>query len=183
MNNLMKPNRIYLASRYSRREELCSYRRQLTSAGLLVEARWLNGEHQLSNEGVPIGENGEALVEDGGDVAGGSGMRDLKSATLRAHFANDDWEDVTQADCVISWTEPPRSSANRGGRHVEFGIALAMGKRCIVIGHRENIFHWLPKVEFYATWEEALSRLTIESTVEEIATTHSDDSPQSWKGG
>jgi hypothetical protein len=139
--------RIYLASRYSRRLELCEYRTQLIALGFDVQARWLNGGHQLSNEGTPIGDNGEKLVEEGG----------VNAAALRAHFANDDWEDVTQADCVISWTEPPRSSANRGGRHVEFGIALAMKKRCIVIGYRENIFHWLPQVEFYETWREFLA--------------------------
>lgn len=60
------------------------------------------------------------------------------------------------ADCVISFTEAPRSSANRGGRHVEFGIALANGARVIVVGHRENIFHWLPQIEFFETWEQAL---------------------------
>lgn len=137
---------IYLASRYSRREELCIYRSQLQAARLTVRARWLDGEHQLSNEGTPIGENGEALVEAGG----------LEAATLRAHFANDDWEDVTQADCVINFTEPPRSSANRGGRHVELGIALALEKTCLVVGHRENIFHWLPQIHFFETWPECL---------------------------
>lgn len=155
--------RIYLASRYSRRVELCEYRAQLVALGFDVQARWLNGEHQLSNEGIPIGENGESLVEDGGDGTGGSGMKDLKSAQLRAHFANEDWEDVTQADCVISWTEPPRSSANRGGRHVELGIALALQKRCIVIGYRENIFHWLPQVEFFETWRDALTNIGAEA--------------------
>ena len=55
--------RIYLASRYSRREELCRYRSELEDQGHTVQARWLNGEHQLANDGTPIGEHGEALVE------------------------------------------------------------------------------------------------------------------------
>lgn len=100
-----------------------------------------------------IGENWESLV----------GRSDAnftqKSADLRAHFANNDWEDVTGADLVISFTEAPRSSANRGGRHVEYGIALALKKRVIVIGYRENIFHWLPQVEFFLTFEEAVKVL------------------------
>jgi hypothetical protein len=29
--------------------------------------------------------------------------------------------------------------------------------RVIVVGYRENIFHWLPQVEFCATWQEALA--------------------------
>jgi len=107
--------RIYLASRYSRREELRDYRRRLQEAGFDVQARWLNGEHQMDN-----------------------------ADTIEA-FANDDWEDVNAAECVVNFTEPPRSGANRGGRHVEFGIALARGVRVVVVGHRENIFHWLPE--------------------------------------
>lgn len=134
---------IYLAARYSRREELCTYREEL-------QARWLDGGHQLSDRGIPIGENGEALVE-GGECQ--------RSAELRAKFAQDDWEDVNSAEIIISFTEAPRSSANRDGRHVEFGIGLAKGTRSIVIGYRENIFHWLPQVEFFATWEDAKAAL------------------------
>lgn len=142
--------RIYLASRYQRREELCEYRAQLQQLGHEVQARWLDGKHQLSDKGIPIGDKGEALIEGVDD-----GSTQVANADLRAKFAADDWEDVTAAECVISFTEPPRSAANRGGRHVEYGIALAGGTRVIVVGHRENIFHWLPQVEFYETWEEA----------------------------
>lgn len=137
--------RVYLAARYSRREELCVYRKQLQDIGFRVQARWLDGKHQIADNGTPIGDNGEALVESNHPDA------DI----LRSKFAQDDLEDVAGADIVISFTEPPRSNANRGGRHVEYGIALATNKRVIVVGYRENIFHWLPCVEFCRTWEEA----------------------------
>src|SRR5690348_13792693 len=107
--------KIYLASRYSRRLELCEYRSQLQALGHVIPARWLNGGHQLDNGGNPISEDGEALVEIG---------RDFQAAELRQKFARDDWEDVTSAELVISFTEAPRSGHSRGGRHVEFGIAL-----------------------------------------------------------
>ena len=136
---------IYLAGRYSRREELCGYREQLRSLGLTVQARWLDGKHQIASNGEPIGEGGEALVE-APDMA-------EENAELRAQFALDDWRDVTSANVVVSFTEPPRSTASRGGRHVEFGMALANGARMVVIGYRENIFHWLTTVEFFPTWE------------------------------
>lgn len=142
---------IYLASRYSRRLELCGYREQLRALGFLIQARWLDGGHQLDNVGTPIGDNGEALIEAGSSE---------KANALRAKFADDDWQDVCSADIQINFTEPPRSTANRGGRHVELGIGLALGSRVIVVGHRENIFHWIPQIEFYATWAEALATLT-----------------------
>lgn len=137
--------KIYLAARYSRLEELAKYRDELIEMGHEVQARWLNGEHQLANDGTPIGESGEALVEGTGD----------ERAALRMRFAMDDWEDVNAAELVINFTEPPRSKANRGGRHVEYGIALANNADVIVVGYRENIFHWLPQVEFCETWEDA----------------------------
>ena len=146
--------KIYLASRYSRREELCEYREQLRSLGFDVQARWLDGKHQLDNSGVPIGDQGEKLVEWDGDTS-----TEIKNASLRAKFAQDDWEDVSSADCVISFTEPPRSTANRGGRHVEFGIALSRKARVIVVGYRENIFHWLPQVEFFMVFASVLELL------------------------
>ena len=141
--------KIYLAARYGRREELCGYREQLRAMGHDVQARWLDGGHQISDKGLPIGEHGENLVE------GDSGGTSDEACALRAHFARDDWEDVNTAKLVINFTEPPRSKASRGGRHVEYGIALANKARVIVVGYRENIFHWLPVVEFYSTWEEA----------------------------
>ncbi len=146
--------RIYLAGRYTRREELCGYRAELQAMGHTVQARWLDGKHQISNEGKPIGDHGEALI-DGAD----EGQTQIANAALRAKFVQDDWEDVSGAEVVISFTEPPRSNASRGGRHVEFGIALCRTQRIIVIGYRENLFHWLPHVEFYKTWKEAKESL------------------------
>jgi hypothetical protein len=138
--------RIYLAASYHRREELCEHRRQLLALGFNVRARWLDGQHQLDLDGTPIGDQGEKLVEDGSHS---------KNAALRAKFARDDWDDVTGADIVINFTEPPGSTAARGGRHVECGIALARGTRVIVVGYRENLFHWLPQIEFAESWEQA----------------------------
>lgn len=151
MNTETDSIKIYLASRYSRREELCAYRSELERLGFRVQARWLNGEHQLANDGTPIGENGEALVEDR--------FQTTEGVRLREKFAMDDWEDVNAANLVISFTEPPRAKANRGGRHVEYGIALANRARVIVVGYRENIFHWLPQVEFFEAWNDALTAI------------------------
>jgi len=143
--------KIYLAARYSRRMELCGYREQLQALGHTVTSRWLNGNHQIDTSGKPIGETGEALVE------GDDGSQDARATQLRESFAREDMNDVAAADLLIAFTEPPRSNASRGGRHVELGIALGMGKDVTVIGHRENIFCWLPEVVFYDTFEDMLA--------------------------
>lgn len=139
---------IYLAARYSRRAELCGYRDDLHQRGHEVTSRWLNGDHQISDNGTPIGEDGESLVEFG---------QTERAAQLRQHFAIEDLQDVNEAQMLIAFTEPPRSSASRGGRHVELGYALAMDKQVIIVGPRENVFCWLPHVEAFETWPEALA--------------------------
>jgi hypothetical protein len=90
-------------------------------------------------------------------------------------FSAEDIADLLEADTIINFTEPPNGNgkgAGRGGRHVEFGVALGCEVlrqrhlpldsprfRLIVIGHRENVFHCLPCIEFYATWPEAMEAL------------------------
>lgn len=149
--------RVYLAARYSRRLELCEYRERIDSIeGFQVKSRWLNGEHQISDQGVPIGEKGESLVE---CPEGDNGSLDPRACALRAKFAEDDVDDVLESDVLIAFTEPPRSNSSRGGRHVELGIAIGSGKLVCVVGHRENIFCWHEYVHFAPTFEDALEWL------------------------
>lgn len=161
--------RFYLASRYSRRVELCEYKAQLESVGHVVEARWLSGDHQISDVGTPIGENGEKLVE------GDDGSTDVRSMRLRSKFAEDDFQDVIGCDALIAFTEPPRSEFSRGGRHVELGIALGLKKPVIVVGHRENIFCWLDGVVFCESFSDVLAFLDRERQYEENLSTYPTD--------
>jgi hypothetical protein len=148
--------KIYLAARYSRRLELCGYRDQLREMGHAVQACWLDGEHQISDIGTPIGEHGESLVEkrDGENLSPDENSD--RAASLRRKFAEDDFQDVRACDLLIAFTEPPRTDKgrSRGGRHVELGIALGLQKIVYVVGPRENIFCWLHFVNAFSTWEE-----------------------------
>lgn len=66
-----------------------------------------------------------------------------------------DLGDVNAADTIISFTEGPNMYTT-GGRHVEFGYGIATGKRLVVIGPRENVFHNFPTVEQFDTLEDWL---------------------------
>lgn len=143
--------RVYLAARYSRRLELCDYRAALIAHGVTVTSRWLDGGHQLDAAGVPINDDGERRFEAG----------DPAVNHLRAHFAHEDLADVLAADTLLAFTEPPRASPSRGGRHVELGIALAADMRVVVIGPRENVFCWLPQVEHYEAWQSFADALRL----------------------
>jgi hypothetical protein len=129
--------KIYLAARYSRRDEMLTCRARLEAYGYRVTSRWIEGDHQIDDQGLSV----EA------------------KASERTRFATEDWDDLMAADCVINFTESPRSTNSRGGRHVEFGAALAAGKRCFVVGPQENVFHCLPTVEVYGDWSSCFEAI------------------------
>ena len=126
--------RIYLSSRYSRLEELQGYAQELRQRGHEVTSRWLQGPRQ-----APTSLDDPAWV-----------------AT-----AQKDLEDVAASDVVISFTEPRGGNNGGGGRHAEFGMGLALGKRMIVVGPAENLFHTLPSVGGCPAWPEALEGLGV----------------------
>lgn len=129
---------VYLAARYSRREEMLGYAGQLEAFGYTVTARWITGIHE--KPGAP--NDGPSYTD-----------------AERAHFASEDLADLRAADILIAFTEPAHAGPARGGRHVELGYALASGHRVIVVGHRENVFCCLPEVEFHGSWESCCAML------------------------
>jgi hypothetical protein len=128
--------KIYLSSSYERRDELRVYRYQLREAGYTVQSRWLDEDHPLQTQ-----------------------MADHSPEALAA-IAVQDLGDLFDCECVIAFTEQPGTTRGRGGRHVEFGFAHRSGAGLIVVGHRENIFHYLPCVEFFPDWESCLCELS-----------------------
>src|SRR5260370_9542714 len=80
-------------------------------------------------------------------------------------IARQDCEDLMAADAVIIFTEIPNTILATGGRHVEFGLALAQGKRVTIVGPRENVFHYLlPDSQIFATWNKAYATLRLQHT-------------------
>jgi hypothetical protein len=130
--------RVYLASQYRRRDELRTCAAALERLGFEITSRWLAGDQ-------PLLELGESRTE-----AEAAAIRDL--------------HDVRSADIFVAFTEHASApSKGRGGRHVEFGVALALERRLLVVGPPEHVFHLLPSVEQYPTWDEALEALALRS--------------------
>lgn len=71
--------------------------------------------------------------------------------------ARRDLDDLRKAQVFISFTEAPEASARgRGGRHLELGVALALGQRVVLIGSRpEHVFHCLSELERHPDWASA----------------------------
>lgn len=135
-------SRFYLAARFSRREEMKECRADLMREGHVVTSRWLDTHGTSDTNKGP---------RDHGTVDFG-----------RRLCAHEDLEDILLADTLISFTEEPymASYPGTGGRHVEYGYALAHRKRLILVGYRENVFHDLNFTQYYQTWTAFLQSLT-----------------------
>ena len=60
--------------------------------------------------------------------------------------ASVDLEDVSSADILLLINPIGWELRGSGGRHVEFGYALALRKKVLVVGVRSHIFHHLNHV-------------------------------------
>lgn len=72
-------------------------------------------------------------------------------------LATKDVEDIGRASGLVLFSEAGHPGG--GGRHVEFGVALGLQKRMVVVGQPENLFHSLDAVEIVATWEDAFKAI------------------------
>lgn len=128
---------VYIAARFSRRPEANALARELQNRGHSITSRWVKPE---TDHVLPTGISRQA--ED----------------SERRRFAMEDMDDVRQCDWCISLMEEPRSNT-RGGRHIEFGVALALNKKLTIIGPRETVFHHLDDIEQYNTIDEFVASL------------------------
>lgn len=105
--------KVYLAARYEENGRMRDWRDVLVGHGIVVTSRWIDGGHE-----------------------------DMTESRFAA-YAEEDLLDVEQADALVMLSDREHFRTGRGGRHVEVGYALARGKRVILVGDRENVFHWL----------------------------------------
>ena len=128
---------IYLCARFGRHEEMQEFALVLQAAGHTVVSRWIKADHEIRSGGHSNDPGWMAV------------------------WAQEDKEDLANADVLITFTEGPGMTAGRanGGRHVEFGMALAWGIPTIVVGTYENVFHYLPQVFVCQTQMQAIEIL------------------------
>lgn len=129
--------KIYIAARYNRKEEMKGVAARLRTAGHKVASMWMY-------------ETYEANVT----------LNQVPQEILR-EIALSDYIELGAADAVLMFSEDPLVGTPRGGRHVEFGIAIGMGKDIYVIGPKENIFHYLPLpgINHFESLEEVLDAI------------------------
>jgi hypothetical protein len=119
--------KIYLASNYQSHPRMMEVRDILYKNGHKVTSRWIDGNHEVTS---------------------------LDHCESRK-FAEEDLEDLKNSNLCI-WFSVEQSRRNRGGRHVEFGAALAWGIQIFVVGKKENVFHYLEEVRHFSSLDEIL---------------------------
>jgi len=77
----------------------------------------------------------------------------------RTEAAIMDRDDVQRADAVIMFSDEYGSKQKGGGRHWELGYGYGLGKKCVVVGPMEIIFHWLPDISTVPYLEDAIAIL------------------------
>ena len=87
----------------------------------------------------------------------------------RAEIALLDLEDVARSDLFILWTHERGSKQPGGGRFVEMGYALALKKRVVIVGPRENVFCDHPDVEAYDNLMDFINQWRNEWTPTELS--------------
>jgi len=122
--------KIYLASRYQDHPLMREWEQKLNEYGHTVTSRWIKGGHEI--------------------------IADASDDLQRKEFAKEDMQDIIRADAFICRSDPSFFRSGRGGRHVELGVAIAYRKLIILVGERENVFHWLNRVNVFPSFEEAL---------------------------
>src|SRR5256885_1088546 len=109
---------LYIASKHQ--DKAAALRERLICDGHTITARWITDDKKFCS--------GVAAYTDDERIA----------------LARMDEEDVRRASDGLVLIAEPEGVNVPGGKHVETGIAIALGRRVFVLGRRENIFHWHP---------------------------------------
>lgn len=136
--------KVYVAARYDRKDEVTEIVECLMCDGFTVTSTW-HREPYAPKVQLPD------LPEDE--------HRDLALRDIR---------ELDEADVILLLTDPPTEPHVRGGKHVEFGYALAKDKELICCGPAENIFHHLPRVWIVDDFHAAVEVLRVLSIREYI---------------
>lgn len=140
--------KVYLAGPYQHKDSINVAAEQLRCLGIEVTSSWLEEPHKPTTQ-----------------------MQDL---THEEHlqYAERDVLDLIAADVFVLFADQTKSII-RAGRHVEFGMAVAINRLVepmpiFVVGPEyENIFHHLQEVKHFDCWELAVDALCREKFLRE----------------
>lgn len=168
--------KVYLASWYASREDMKKRAEELRANGIEVTSRWLE---ETTNPTSQIVDMGDGFLRDTARID----IEDILLANVLVLNTPSEI-DFKETDIILStWA--------RGGRHFEAGFQYATmlffqeikqrlpydtPRMLILVGHKENVFHYLddvktlfnlPQIHTFKTWEEAKRFLFSKASSEE----------------
>lgn len=117
---------------------------------------------QLRDEGIEV--LSAWMTERNASSDGFSGL----APGVRAMLAMDGISSVMKSNAVVLFSDQRRPSGalqmvegpcHLGTKQVEFGLGLGLGKRLLIVGAAENIYHELPDVERFDLWAACFARI------------------------
>ncbi len=124
---------IYLASKWSAQMDMRIYRAEIVKSGHFVTSRWLDAERDIN-------PTPEFFMQHG------------------AERARQDLDDIDAADMLV--LDLIGGRGRRAGSMVEFGYAIAKGKRIVVVGEPDDVFTQLAGWQ-YKTWKDFLNGIQL----------------------
>lgn len=115
----MESKRLYVAAHS--KSAARNVARRLREAGHVVTSRWIDIDDKFGDP--------QAYYTD----------------SERRGLATIDEQDVRSATDGLVLISESAGEYVPGGKHVETGIALGLGRTIYILGRRENIFHWHPR--------------------------------------
>jgi len=138
--------KVYLAGMFSTIATRKAQAAELRASGIEVTSRWIDETvpHNVEMKDVPEQYLAETAIAD---------VEDIDAATFFVEFV------PTDRELVAATVQ----SSSRGGRHFEMGYAYHAGLVILVVGPKENVFHYLPgpirHFETFAEMKEYLESL------------------------
>ncbi len=109
--------KVYLAAKFGEKNEMRDWARMIEDAGHQVVSSWLDEKHDSDAEA---------------------------SEEVMIAAAKQNMLDVLEADVLVTKSQAQGTAHTGGGRHFEFGFAVAEGIDVIVVGPKgEHVFHYL----------------------------------------
>jgi nucleoside 2-deoxyribosyltransferase len=130
--------KIYLAGPFTDRDKLQDVADQLKGLGHEITSSWLYGSEQIP----------ESMTDNVKDYVTGKTHHD-ESWSVFGKIATNDIEDVREADTLVKFHTDDLEYRS-GGKFVEMGVALGLGKGVIIVGAPEQVFDWYPTVAHVA---------------------------------
>jgi hypothetical protein len=146
--------KIYVAATYGRASEMKAIARLLREEG-----------HEVTSECWHDSTTEEKQLEYE-EWERGRWHDDNEPVSFEQWCASEDARGVRAADMVVMVTDQVQDIKlpfqSTGGRHFEFGLALGIGgKYLVLVGEPENVFHHVPIIKRFPTWDAFFAALPV----------------------